>query len=226
MKAIDVSSAPPPSDQQIACLKAQGVVKAIVGTSYTYGGSPAQRIAAYKKGGLAVAEYQFPTDIKQPITDEVWLDVETPPGCTIAQIRAALNNIPIRGIYSSATMWTGTVGSYNVKAEHPWLECWDATYGALPRPWVPFGGFTEADRVMVQYAGNVSLCGLSVDLSEILQEDGMTPEEKAAFDAVTKAVFDQGARLGEAEATIKSLQEIAVDHALRIQELEAKCGDK
>lgn len=179
MKVIDVSYAPPPTQQQIDCLKAGGIGKAIVGTSYDYGGDPAERVAAYKKGGFIVAEYQFPGDLKPLLTDEWWLDAENPPGAQIAEVRGACNRDPRpEGIYSSRFMWAACgLDGWDIKAEFPWLKLWMADYGELPRAFHAFGGFTEADVVMVQYEPNASVCGLTVDLNVTIGEDHMpTPE--------------------------------------------------
>lgn len=170
-KAIDVSSAPPITASQADCLKRQGITKIIVGTSYPYGGSPKQRIEAARLFGFEVAEYQFPQFRQIPLTDEVWIDVETPPGATADLIRASMatQQRPV-GIYSSRTMWSATVGSYNVKAEFPWLKVWAADYGSLPRPFKPFGGFVEADLSMMQYKGDTEICSMSVDLNLIIEQ--------------------------------------------------------
>jgi N-acetyl-anhydromuramyl-L-alanine amidase AmpD len=53
-----------------------------------------------------------------------------------------------------------------------------------------------------------------------LQEDAMTPQEKAALDAIYQAVLDQGRRLGKVEASVDALAKAIADHNRRLVELE------
>lgn len=229
MKVIDVSAAPPPSQQQCDCLKAQGIGKAIVGTSYNYGAEPAKRVAAYKKGGLLVAEYQFPDDLKPLLTDEWWLDAENPPGATRDSMRRACSLHPEpAGIYSSRFMWASCgLDGWDIKSEFPFLKLWLADYGSLPRPLHTFGGFSDADVVMVQYQNTTTVCGLEVDLSITIGADHMPTAEydelfqrdediKKVLVAKTDALSEAIAALAQANAaSFKAIED-------RLTALEAK----
>ena len=174
IKAVDLSNwSAIPTPAQVQCLKDQGYSHAFVGSSF--GSVWRQQIAALEKGGMVVGEYMFPEHVHDTDRDW-WLDIERSPGTTVTQqtVRAAINdavNKP-KGIYSNRTAFVDCIGfDWRIKQEYEWLACWDANYGDLPRPFIPFGGFTIEDRIITQWAGSTNLCGLNVDLNVMEDED-------------------------------------------------------
>lgn len=207
-----------PTADQVAGLRALGVVRAVVGSSYsTKSGNyvaPAQ-LAALETGGVLCGEYQFP-DALRGTAREWWLDCETAQA-TQASVRSVCAGAhPPTGIYSRKSWWDENVGSWNIKAEFPWLRLWDAAYvhgegrgvrceiaaaeaehvaqaianeRSRIRPFARYAGFEWRD--LVQWHGSVKLCGLNVDLSE--EEDD---EMWVRMNAVAPFFHDRTLRAG------------------------------
>ena len=196
-----------PTDADIAALKALGVTRVTVGTSfshqngdgtYTYIGEA--QCQAFEAAGFEVQEYQFIGHHKAT-TRVWWLDVELAE--TKDDVRVAVATTSPTGIYTRRGIWETL--DYDIVAEFPGLKLWDANYGPLPRTFIPYGGWTKAD--MTQYHDTMDIgTGLEVDLSYYEEEDEMTAEEKAQFEQMA--------------ATVKDLQKIAWDQGVRLNALD------
>lgn len=187
--AIDFSSyTAVPSQIQIDCLKRQGVRRAIIGTrgnnkfGAQVGACSDLEVEAYlylyfDQSGSTQAFNCMRALQPFPQIKRVWLDVELDahdPNPGSRQVVNCLNdaiagfgNKYALGIYTSQYYWN-TV--FRMPPAYSHLPLWDANYHTPPRPFTPYGGWTE--RAMVQYAGSVMLCDLNVDLN-MIEEDEM-----------------------------------------------------
>jgi hypothetical protein len=166
-----------PNAADIAALKALGVSRVIVGSSFshdngdgTYVYIAEDQMAAFEAAGFEVQEYQF-IGRHYPSARPIWLDVELAE--TVDDIRAALRSYKIHGIYTRRGIWD--LLDVDLLGEFPGLKLWDANYGPLPRTFIPYGGWTKAD--MTQYHDTMDIgTGFEVDLSvydEMPEEDAM-----------------------------------------------------
>lgn len=204
MLGIDCGNyTPVPTPAQVAQLRAVGVRFAIIGTSY---GTVAEaQLAAFKAGGLVVAEYQFP-EAWNPTQRPWWTDCELPTA-TPERIRAALADNS-SGPYSRSGWWGDHYPSWDLQAEFPRSKLWDARYigtmfhnspmepcliveaqrgggdvaaairaeEALTPRFRPYAGYTRA--TITQWHNSVELFGLNVDINtaeELEEDDDMKP---------------------------------------------------
>ena len=166
-----------PTDADIAALKALGVTRAVVGTSFPHQNSDGtytwigdDQCRAFEAAGFEVQEYQFIGHYR-PTTRVWWLDVEL--NETEEQIRAAVIATHPTGIYTRRGVWETL--DWDIVAEFPGLKLWNADYGTPPRTFIPYGGWPEP--TMVQYHDTMDIgTGLEVDLSYYEEEDDMTAE--------------------------------------------------
>lgn len=186
-----------PTPAQLACLQAMGARKAIIGTRGNRQFSPqaAACIAFGWSVEAYVFLYGFESGTAQgaaavgvvrpfPQIRRMWLDVENDPARAVQpgpatwrqcvrDARAAVSMAGlVPGIYTSESKWQLTGNT----TEHSDLDLWEARWrypSGDPRgmfePPLPFrpviGGWSR--RVMVQYAGDLTVCGLNVDLNDI-----------------------------------------------------------
>lgn len=173
-----------PEQRDIDALKALGVTRVIVGSSF---GNVALKQIAACQPHFEVQEFMFPEALRTPLGDW-WLDVEISPYHvpTQVEVRHACQRTPI-GVYSSKSQWDALWPDWDIVSEFPWLKLWTANYGPLPRPFTPYGGWTAPS--MTQYQDTTDIgTGFEVDLSEYTAEEvEMQPflvwcdEEKAAY---------------------------------------------
>lgn len=113
------------------------------------------------------------------------------------------------GLYTGGWWWKPNMGN---SARFSHLPLWNSYYDDNPdESGLPYGGWQHS--AVEQYAGTTTLGGMSVDLNydSTLEEEemGMTPAERAEFDALKRAVFagseqpgDDAARLAYANGKI------------------------
>jgi len=94
------------------------------------------------------------------------------------------------GIYTAAWWWRPNMGNTHEFAHLPlWFANYGANDGTLP-PYEtlpdPFGGWTAP--AVHQYTSTLYVCGRNRDANYLLEEEPMTPEEKAKLDAVYAAL--------------------------------------
>lgn len=245
MSAIDVANDTAiPTADQVACLRDQDIARAIVGASFgTVARGQAQ---AFVAGGVDVDGYAWLssqawydtviiTATRQLDGEPVarwWLDCEEPMGVLTAEavrerIRLALAHFATtapaarRGIYTTASWWSTYTGDWDIVAEFPDVDLWEAHYvhadgepcagvdaerARIPA-FVPFGGW--ASRAMVQWHPSTRVCpadesGLNVDLDEI-EEDPLDAPSKAEFGALfglTVKIRDEVVAIGGAVADL------------------------
>lgn len=239
-KVLDISRwTAVPTPDQVACLWELGYRRVVIGTRADKDFA-AQFAAFAEHGGWTIEAYLYlywAQDGAQQARDcvavidgaaisRVWLDVEFDDQnlfVSTERCYAVLDaaSVELRGystdLYSSASQWAQS----GMDERYADRLLWDANYGPLPRPWVPYGGWTE--REMVQAEGSVPVCGLNVDNGE---EEPMTTETKAAFAAVLKALADLGAKVDSADPPglkqdIQSTFALALRNQERIEALEA-----
>ncbi len=189
MKAADFSNWQRiPDAADIAALKALGVTRVIVGSSF--GTVAAAQIAACEAAGFEVQEYQFPEALRVPVAEAWWLDVERRTHVTTQdEVRAACRSaVPPIGIYTSASQWAALMGTWAIVAEFPWLKLWTASYGPLPRPFIFYGGWDHAD--MTQYQDTTDIgTGFQVDISDYEEEDmPLSDQDKTDIANIVKGV--------------------------------------
>lgn len=145
-----------------------------------------------RNAGLATDVYMFPcrgknatsqvnemiSAISSSLYSTVWIDVETNPssGCSwtghdsasncnfiIETINAIKAKGKTPGIYSSAVMWQGAVGSTSACPNAASVPLWYAHYDNVQAfsDFKPFGGWTAPK--MKQFAGDVTVCGADID---------------------------------------------------------------
>lgn len=164
-----------PTPEDIAALKALGVTRVIVGTSF--GTHWVTQLRVCEEAGFEVQEYMFIGRF-HPTQRAWWLDVELSE--TVDEIRTAVAKYHPDGIYTRRGIWQ--LLGVDLVSEFPGLKLWDANYGPLPRTFTPYGGWTKAD--MTQWRDTMDIgTGFAVDLNEY-------EEDEMAVDAYTKAETD------------------------------------
>lgn len=229
---------PPRKVQELATLGFDG---AIVGSSWGHA-KALQQLDAFRIGGLAIEEYQFPEQ-PQPLSgDGRWLDMETSTA-TLERVRPLLAEGTWRGPYSRSGWALDNLPGWDCKAEFPNAELWDARYVhgdnfdclikkavdeggdiaaaiAIERSWItafrPYWGFTTAR--MTQWHNSIVIAGVNMDLNE-REEDAMTPEERKEIDDLKAIVWGQAVKQNSQGA-------ILWDHGLRLNAIEAKPDGK
>lgn len=190
-----------PTPAQLACLRAAGYTRVIVGCSY--GVIATMQLAAAAGAGLEVEAYAF-VDFtarwegplqrallaisSQPVR-RLWLDCEAEThGLTRQQVVGRIAEAEqyvrrhrpdlIIGIYTAGWWWMPQTGD-SQSFKH--LPLWTAAYvqdaGRVPDPKAVrlYGGWNAA--ALWQYAGTIDTCGLNTDRNLILEseEDSMKP---------------------------------------------------
>lgn len=185
-RAFDIANYTPVADltpARLQCLRDQGYTHAFVGTSF--GLIWRDQIAILEAFGFVVGEYMFPGHVHDT-TRPWWIDVERSPGTAVNEgtVRATIQQATHkpRGPYSNRTAWLDCIGwDWDIKREFPWMTCWDANYGwSFPRPWNAWGGFSLADRAIVQWSSG-GLCGVNADLN-VFTIIGQAPQRKRKDD--------------------------------------------
>jgi hypothetical protein len=111
----------PPTVAEAALWKSLGLTRMIVGTSFS---PDAGHTAAWSQV-VDVEEYQFPRALRS--TGRAWwVDAETP-AATRETVRDALDR-GARGIYTRRGWWLENMGAWDLQAEYPAAELWDARY--------------------------------------------------------------------------------------------------
>ena len=181
-----------PTPEDIAALKALGVTRMIVGTSFsrnngdgTYAYIGEDQCQAFEAAGFEVQEYQF-IGRHRPTKRTIWLDVELSE--TVEEIRLELGIHPeIYGIYTRRGIWD--LLDVDLLGEFPNLKLWDANYGPPPRTFIPYGGWDHAD--MTQYHDTMDIgTGFNIDLS-YYEEEAMTAADKQELEAFINGRFLQ-----------------------------------
>ena len=230
-----------PSAKQAVDMWQLGVRKAIVGTSF--GGRSGPQINALSGAGIECEEYQFPHALLAT-TRPWWVDCETPEA-TQVRTRDALRR-GARGVYTRRGWWTAEIADWNIKAEFPDAELWDARYvhgdgpckiaEAVGRdsgiaeavaeefswlsPFEPYGGFEEAS--ITQWHNSIKIYGLNVDLNE--EVEMVTKGEFAALFKFTMDIRD--ALFGVAKYVVKDKAEDDAEAAELLKRIEALEAEK
>jgi hypothetical protein len=272
MSAIDVANfTAVPTDDQVRCLRDSGVTRAIVGASYGY--VARGQWQAFAGGGLELEGYAWLTSqawydttvgsaLRQlaglPV-QRWWLDCEEDMGVLIVEavrerIRHALSMFAAtspaarRGIYTTASWWQEQTNGWDIVAEFPDVDLFEAHYvhadgdpcagvdaerAQIPA-FVPFGGWTS--RAMVQWHPSTRVCpaddtGLNVDLDEIEEDplSGPTKEEFGALFELTVHTRDAVVAIGGAVVDLAKHvygqdEPRLVDLGRQLDELKAKEG--
>jgi hypothetical protein len=208
-----------PTPLQTTAWRALGLERAIVGL-YPFNVTKANYIcAAWGWAGIPCEEYQFPEALV-PTHRPWWVDAELPTA-TRANITDALRK-GARGVYTRRGWWNENQPQWDVRAEFPNAELWDARYvhGDGPclivdalnaqgdvraametefswlSPFKPYAGFDRA--AITQWHNSIIIYGINVDLNELHEEEHMpTPEYAVLYrrDEDIKAVVAKNREL-------------------------------
>lgn len=223
MIAADCSNyARVPTQADIDALKALGVTRMIVGSSFSqrqpdgsYIYIAGDQMAAFEAAGFEVQEYMFVGRV-YPTHRVWWLDVELSE--TADDVRNAVRMYRPHGIYTRRGIWN--LLGVDLVSEFPGLKLWDANYGPLPRTFIPYGGWTKAD--MTQWHDTMDIgTGFNVDLNEY-EEDAMTPAERAEINDLKAIAFRDAVKINAIDAGVKYLIEVVTNLAPRVTALEGK----
>jgi hypothetical protein len=221
---------------EAACLVENSIEVAIIGSGpgnygkWTEQQATAAHAAGMKVEGYTFLEWGYVADIwvRSAIRSfgamrpsRLWIDVEDtsirPPLDWEAYVQTALDEVRAHGIetgiYTGGWYWRGHLGNSTAFAHE---KLWNSYYDGDPDiDGLPYGGWTTA--AIEQYQGTTELCGQSVDLNAIWEEDDMGLVEEIA--RIKKLLVDTGVEQAGAEG-IDLLLSIRNDQAAMMEHLE------
>ena len=187
LNCVDMSNwGGPLTAEEVACLRAEGVRKVIVGTGAPNGAGAwaRQQASMALNHGLAVDAYVYLYFAKAPAAavriamgtlqglpiGRWWLDAEADEEGVSPQQRVTALSVCLdilatahqaTGIYTRRSWWLPYTGDTRVFAHEP---LWNAWFDGDPdTDGLPYGGWS--DSLIEQYQGTTLVCGQSVDLN-------------------------------------------------------------